>query len=98
MDYIIAVVYFSIFMLEWFEKGVPINDIYFTNPDRRATANWKPYYRQAAIVFLILGLAHLSYGLSHSFNLNYLYILGHIFIILAIIYWFISQVKLPDIE
>jgi|LSQX01.2.fsa_nt_gb hypothetical protein len=51
----------AISILQFLEKGFPFNNIYLSaSKEERSKINKKPLYRQSAIVFLILCLAHIS--------------------------------------
>ncbi len=86
MFYFIAFLWMIVAVLQWFEKGIPLHNAYLWNLDHPKDRDWSAYYRQGSVVFFILGLANLLYGLSMSFSLRCLYLAGHGLLGLAIFY------------
>ena len=55
--YIIAAGSLVLGTMQLLHKGKPINNAYLYADDvERRTTDWKPYYRQSGIVFLVIGL------------------------------------------
>lgn len=94
MNYFIALICFIVSVLQWFEKGIPLNNAYLWNVDRRSDGDWSKAYRQSANVFFMLALANLTYGLSRSLQVNALKVVGIGLMVLIIIYAFASHGKL----
>ena len=75
--------------------GFVLNNAYiFSSEEERKTMNKKPYYRQTAIVFLLLSLVFIIIGLSIILQ-NYMIELLQIPVITAIIiYTIVSSIKI----
>ena len=67
--FIIAAVLVVLGILQFRERGFLFNNAYiYASEEERKTMNKKPYYRQTAIVFWILGAVFIVVGLSIVLN------------------------------
>lgn len=57
--------------------------------------NKKPYYRQSAIIFLLLGVYFVLDGMKVLLNMDWLFWPAGIIIVVTIIYAIVSSIKLP---
>ena len=57
--------------------------------------NKKPYYRQSAIIFLLLGVYFVLDGMKVLLNMDWLFWLAGIIIVITIIYAIVSSIKIP---
>lgn len=70
--YIIAAGSLVLGTMQLLQKGKPINNTYlYANDEERRTTDWKPYYRQSGIVFLVIGLQFMMLGF---FCISHLYV------------------------
>ena len=61
--YIIAAGNLALGTTQLLQKGKPINNAYlYANEEERRAMDWRPYFRQSGIVFLMLGLQFLMLG------------------------------------
>ncbi len=84
-------------ILHFMERGYLFNNAYiYASREQRDTMNKKPYYRQSAIVFLILCIVFIVIGLSVVLQ-NSMIILGEIPLFIAVmIYAIVSSAKIKD--
>ena len=97
-----AIILFSISALAFFmslralmEKGFLFNNAYiYASKEEREALNKKPYYRQSAVVFLLVGLIFLLLGLDLIFMTSWIFLLEIAVVIAAISYAIISSVNI----
>ena len=92
-DFIVAIalVMVSLFLFilsirSFLEKGFLFNNAYiYASKKERETMNKKPYYRQTAIVFFLMGITFLLIGFAILFDAGWItYIAGAVIIIILI--------------
>ena len=99
-EIIIASILFAVSVFLFFmsarsfmEKGFLFNNAYiYASKQEREKMNKKPYYRQSAIVFLLLGLLFLLIALAVLLEANWICYLGIALVIITLIYAIVSSV------
>ena len=97
-----AIILFSISALAFFmslrafmEKGFLFNNAYiYASKEQRAEMNKKPYYRQSAVVLLLVGLIFLLNGFDLIFKTEWIFYSVIGVMIVAILYAITSSVKI----
>lgn len=86
-------------VLQFLEKGIPLNNAYFyASKEERLKMNRKPYYRQSAVVLLVLCLVFVSVGLNIITKKSFFIIIEYILIAAIIIYGIVSSKKIEKSE
>lgn len=92
---ILSLVAFVISIRSFMQKGFLFNNAYvYATKEEREKMNKKPYYRQTAIVFLLIGIIFLLLAIDILLKINWL---SYVTIILAVgtlIYAIVSTVKI----
>ena len=99
-EIIIASILFAVSVFLFFmsarsfmEKGFLFNNAYiYASKQEREKMNKKPYYRQSAVVFLLLGLLFLLIALAVLLEANWICYVGIALIIITLIYAIVSSV------
>ena len=99
-EIIIASILFAVSVFLFFmsarsfmEKGFLFNNAYiYASKQEREKMNKKPYYRQSAIVFLLLGLIFLLNALAVLLEANWICYVGIALVIITLIYAIVSSV------
>ncbi len=95
INFILMVFCVLISVCQFAEKGFLFNNAYlFATKDERARMKKKPYYRQSAIVFCLLGVVFFVGALSIAIQIKKLLLIEIPLIVGAIIYVIISSVKI----
>jgi len=102
IEWLIVIVTFSIAILmaiisvrSFMNKGFLFNNAYiYASKQKRETMDKKPYYRQSAIIFLILCLAFMVIGISVFLRNSRINLLEVPLILVAIIYAIVSSVQI----
>lgn len=91
---LIAAAFLTFLSLRHFlERGYLLNNAYiYASGKERKSMDWKPYYRQSAIVFGILAIVFIVIALSVIFHNSTLLILEGILIAGLVIYAIVSSV------
>ena len=93
--FIISLVMFFISFRSFKQKGFLLNNSYiYSSKKQRENMDKKPYYRQTAIVFLLLGILFLISALDVIFKTEWLIYVNIVYIIIIIIYAIISSIMI----
>ncbi len=93
--FIMAGILFLLGIRHFAERGVLLNNAYlYASEKERRAMDKKPYYRQSAIVFCLLGIVFVIIGLAVIFQNSKLFLLEAVFIAAAVIYAIVSSVKI----
>ena len=88
-----AALLFFLSLRHFLERGYLLNNAYiYASGKERKTMDWKPYYRQSAIVFGILGVVFIVIALSLIFHNSRLLILEGVLMAGLVIYAVVSSV------
>ena len=91
----ISILAFVMSIFSFLEKGFLFNNSYiYASRDEREALNKKPYYRQSAIVFLMVGVIFLLNALSALFNANWILYVVIALVTIATIYAIVSSIKI----
>lgn len=101
-EWIIVIVVFlaagALFCLgihHFMERGFLLNNAYiYASQKERQTMNKKPYYRQSAIVFCLLGMIFVLIGFSVVLQNNSLLLPEAVLLIGTVIYAIVSSVQI----
>lgn len=75
------------------EKGFLFNNAYiYASKQEREKMNKKPYYRQSAIVFMLLGLIFLLNAIAVLLELNWLFYIVAAVLIVTLVYAVVSSI------
>lgn len=86
---------FTISCRSFREKGFLFHNAYlWASKQERKTMNKKPYYRQSAIVFLLLGIILLLMAIEVFFDLVWIFFIALAVGIAAIVYAVVSDARL----
>jgi len=96
----IALVVVSLFIFilsirSFLEKGFLFNNAYiYASKKERETMNKKPYYRQTAITFSLIGIVFLLLGFATLFNAGWITYIAGAVIIITLIYAITSSIAI----
>ena len=91
----VSVFLFFMSVRSFMEKGVLFNNAYiFASKQEREKMNKKPYYRQSAIVFLLLGIVFLLLALAVLLEAYWIYFVGVAVVIITLIYAIVSSITI----
>ena len=101
-DFIVAIalVMVSLFLFilgirSFLEKGFLFNNAYiYASKKERETMNKKPYYRQTAIVFFLMGITFLLIGFAILFDAGWITYIAGVVIIIILIYAITSSIAI----
>ena len=91
----VSVFLFSMSVRSFMEKGVLFNNAYiYASKQEREKMNKKPYYRQSAIVFLLLGIVFLLLALAVLLEAYWISFVGVAVVIITLIYAIVSSIMI----
>ena len=91
--FLISIVAFIISVRSFQEKGFLFNNAWlYASKQERECMDKKPHYRQSAIVFLMLGIAFLFYGIGTLWKVNWIFCIAIGIMIATILYAIVSSV------
>lgn len=92
---VLCAIAFIINFFQFKEKGFLFNNAYlYASKKERETMNKRPYYRQSAIVFLLLGIAFLLLATAILFAVKWLCIVIVLLTVCMIIYAIQSSIHI----
>jgi hypothetical protein len=95
--FLIALIALWLSIRSFMEKGFLFNNAYiYASKEEREKMNKKPYYRQSAIVFLLLGLIFLLNALATLLKVNWIFYIVVAVIIITIIYAIVSSITIAN--
>ena len=93
--FIISFFAFCMSIRSFMGKGFLFNNAYiYASKQEREKMNKKPYYRQSAIVFLLIGLIFSLNAIAVLFEANWIFYIVMAVVIIAIIYAIVSSVMI----
>ena len=91
----VSVFLFFVSVRSFMEKGFLFNNAYiYASKQEREKMNKKPYYRQSAIVFLLLGIVFLLLALAVLLEVYWIYFVGVAVVIITLIYAIVSSITI----
>ena len=92
---IISIGAFIISVRSFKEKGFLFNNAFlYASKQERNNMDKKPYYRQSAIVFLLIGIVFLLNAVEVFLNSGWIFYIVVVTIIITIIYAFASSIRI----
>ncbi len=89
----VAVVWLLLSVRSFRQKGICFNNGYlFATEQERRTTDWKPYYKQSAVVFLMAAIIFALIGVSILTGLYFLLSIVIIIAVVTILYGIVSTV------
>ena len=89
----VAILAFIMSILSFMEKGFLFNNAFlYASEQERKRMDKKPYYRQSAVMFLLICLVFTLNGFEVIFNIDWLSYTAITIIIIAVIYAIISSI------
>ena len=86
---------FVVSIRSFLEKGFLLNNTYLgASKKERETMNKKPYYRQTAIVFFLMGITVLLIGCAILFDAGWITYLAEVIILIILIYAIASSIAI----
>ena len=86
---------FIVSIRSFLEKGFLFNNAYlYASKKERETMNKKPYYRQTAIVFFLMGITVLLIGCAILFDAGWITYLAEVIILIILIYAIASSIAI----
>ena len=101
-EYIVASILFSVALImfglsirSFLEKGFLLNNAYlYASEQQRQQMNKKPYYRQTAVVFFLIGIILLLNGVGLLMNVEWMFVLVMAVLVVTAIYVAVSSVRI----
>ena len=91
----VSVFLFLMSVRSFMEKGFLFNNAYiYASKQEREKMNKKPYYRQSAIVFLLLGIVFLLLSLAVLLEAYWISFVGVAVVIITLIYAIVSSITI----
>lgn len=92
---VLSLVAFIMSYFQFNEKGFLLNNAYiYASKKEREAMNKTPYYRQSAIVFLLIGIMFLTIAMSVAFYAKWLYWVEALVIMYLLIYAIASSINI----
>ena len=92
---LLSVISFVISYRQWKEKGFLFNNSYiYASKKERETMNKKPYYKQSAIAFFLIGILLFLVSAGIFMSWQWMLYVGIIFSLFLIIYAIVSSVSI----
>ena len=89
----VSIFLFFLSVRSFMEKGFLFNNAYiYASEQERENMNKKQYYRQSAIVFLLLGVVFLLNALAVLLKVNWIFYIGIGVIVVTLIYAIVSSI------
>lgn len=91
----ISILCFFTSVLQFLNKGFLFNNAYiYASQEDRKKLNKKPYYRQSAIVFFLIGVIFVLNGIGIILKTNKIFIVVIIITLITVVYAIYSSVKI----
>ena len=95
ITFIISLIMFIISFCSFKQKGFLFNNAYiYASKKERETLDKKPYYKQSAIAFLLLGLMFLIISIDMLLNIKWLFYVEMICAFTLVIYAIVSSIMI----
>lgn len=93
--FILSLIAFVISILSFMQKGFMFNNAYiYATKEERENMNKRPYYRQTAITFLLIGIIFLLLGINIFLKISWLSYVTIMLAVVTLIYSIVSTVKI----
>jgi len=92
---LVSLVVFLLSIRSFLEKGFLFNNAYiYASKKQRETMNKKPYYRQTAVVFLLIAIVFLCLGLATLWDAGWMTYLAGALMLIILIYAIVSSIAI----
>ena len=92
---VVSALLFLVSIRSFLEKGFLLHNAYlYATPKQRETMNKKPYYRQTAVLFFLMGMVFLCIGLAILFRAGWITCVAEAVILIIVIYAIVSTVAI----
>ena len=92
---VISLFIFILSIRSFLDKGFLFHNAYiYASKKERETMNKKPYYRQTAIIFFLIGIVFLSLGFAILLDAGWLTYIAEIVILIILIYAIASSIAI----
>lgn len=96
---VISLFIFILSIRSFLEKGFLFHNAYiYASKKERETMNKKPYYRQTAIIFFLIGIVFLSLGFAILLDAGWLTYIAEIVILIILIYAIASSIAIEKMK
>lgn len=93
--FIVSLGAFLVSVRSFMQKGFLFNNAYlYATKEEREKMNKRPYYRQTAIVFLLIGIIFLLLGIDVLIKISWLSYVTIMLAVVTLIYSIVSTVKI----
>lgn len=90
---------FFVSIRSFMEKGFLFNNAYlYASKKERETMNKKPYYRQTAILFFLMGIIFLLLGFAILFDAGWITYIAEAIILIILIYAIASSIAIEKVK
>ena len=94
LSFVLSIVTFTIGIRSWMRKGFLFNNAYiFASEQERKTMDKRPYYRQSAIVFCLLGVLFLLLAMAAFSGAGWLAVMAWVVAFVTVAYAVASSMK-----
>ncbi|MBQ7004630.1 MAG: DUF3784 domain-containing protein [Ruminococcus sp.] len=93
--FLIAIVILWLSIRSFMEKGFLFNNAYiWASKQERESMNKKTYYRQSAVIFLLLSLIFLLNGIAVLYHISWIFYIVIVIIAITLVYAVISSIAI----
>lgn len=93
--FIVSLGAFLVSVRSFMQKGFMFNNAYiYATKEERENMNKRPYYRQTAITFLLIGIIFLLLGINIFLKISWLSYVTIMLAVVTLIYSIVSTVKI----
>lgn len=97
--FVLSTVFFIMSIFSFNERGVLFNNAWlFASEQERADMDKKPYYRQSAVVFLLIGTLFLLNAIDIVFETEWISYAAMILAVVTVVYAIVSSVVIGKRE
>lgn len=92
---LVSLLLFIVSIRSFLEKGFLFNNAYlYATKKERETMNKKPYYRQTAVLFFLMGITFLLIGFAILYNAGWITYIAEAVVLIIVIYAIASSIAI----
>ena len=92
---LVSLLLFIVSIRSFKEKGFLLNNAYlYATKKERETMNKKPYYRQTAVLFFLMGITFLLIGFAILYNAGWITYIAEAVVLIIVIYAIASSIAI----
>lgn len=92
---LVSLLLFIMSIRSFLEKGFLFNNAYlYATKKERETMNKKPYYRQTAVLFFLMGITFLLIGFAILYNAGWITYIAEAVVLIIVIYAIASSIAI----